>query len=81
MGGNHGEKDNMHAMYQNGISHELTFFAGLDAVGPRVIKVQVAGIAAVISPSTVVSATTAFALFEGATHGAYGTGLCCDARH
>ena len=42
--------------------HERTC-AGLDALGPCVIKLRVAGISALFDPSTAGSATTAFAGF------------------
>ena len=42
--------------------NQLTF-AGLNALEPRVIKLRVAGISAVLEPSTAASATTEFAEF------------------
>ena len=79
MGANCGEKY-AHHPHRNEISRVLTF-AGFYAVGPRVIKVKIASIAAVIGPSTVVSATAAFAFSEGATLGAYGIDFGRGVRH
>ena len=42
------------------LSFRLTI-TGLDALGPRVIKLQVPGLSTVLEPSTVGAATTAFA--------------------
>ena len=49
----------------------LTFVAGLNALGPRVIKLRVADVSAILIPCTAARATTAFAGFRNP---ALGTG-------
>ena len=49
---------------QNSDSPQLTF-ASLDALGPCMIKLRVAGISAVLEPSTAASAAAEYAGFLG----------------
>ena len=59
----------------NQTCRELTF-AGLDALGPRVIKLRVAFIAAVVKPRTSRStATSLFGFLGGTALGAHGIGV------
>lgn len=59
------------------MSNELTV-AGLDALLPRVIKLFVAGIAAVVEPSTAASATAGLTgLLDGAALRAYRNDYLC----
>ena len=55
-----------HCTYIYLITHKLTF-AGLDALGPRVIELGVARTSAVVEPSTARSATAGFAGLLGLT--------------
>ena len=49
-------------------------FAGLDALVPRVLKIDVTSTSAVSEPRTAATAATSFAGFlDGAAFGAYGT--------
>ena len=59
------------------MSNELTV-AGLDALLPRIIKLVVAGIAAVVEPSTAASATAGLAgLLDGAALRTYRNDCLC----
>ena len=61
-------------MVQNSVSVSLTFFAGLDALGPCMIKLCVASISTFLEPSTATNATAVLTRFLGsATVGAYAT--------
>ena len=56
-------------------SRELTS-AGLDALGPCVLKLRVAGVAALLEPSTAAEAATHFANFVSAALGTIRVGGC-----
>ena len=75
VGGARGTRDPSHGRMICGIN-----FAGPDAFGPCVIKVGVAGISAVLKPSTAVGATTNFtAVFVDTTLSARdGGGSTCS---
>ena len=56
-------------------------FTGLGALEPGMVKPRVAGISALIEPSTAVSATTAFpGILGDAALEACGAGFYCDRR-
>ena len=55
--------DNNTIMHQDSDFQSLTTFAGLNALDPCMTKVRVAGVSAVLEPSTVTSTTTEFAGF------------------
>ena len=70
-------KHNQSILYNIAKLIQTLTFAGLDALGPCVIKISVPDISAAFEPCTAASATTTFARFFGsATLGACGTSQC-----